>query len=242
MSQSFGIVEEKLHESEFFLTRLGESRRVDYAARFYFSAFVSAARSVTWCLQATMSEVPEFRDWYKSAQDRLKMDPLARLFVEIRNSSQKRGLNPLNRVSLDHLREDLAQQLSGSERGHVLVLPRVHNDEATTLVDALGASELYFTSLVALVFECYEQFRCVVDPQWHFTRENFATNGRTFEDAVSELGFPAGWASSALRAVAEDEAWRILRADQPACGINDLFRKYVGRVIASPDQTSKMGN
>lgn len=159
MSQSFGIVEEKLHESEFFLTRLGESRRVDY-----------------------------------------------------------------------------------SERGHVLVLPRVHNDEATTLVDALGASELYFTSLVALVFECYEQFRCVVDPQWHFTRENFATNGRTFEDAVSELGFPAGWASSALRAVAEDEAWRILRADQPACGINDLFRKYVGRVIASPDQTSKMGN
>lgn len=238
MSQSFGIVEEKLREAQFFLDQLSETRRENLDARFFFSAFVSAARSVTWSLQASMSGVPDFDEWYKSAQNKLRMDALAPLFVEIRNCSQKRGLNPLNRVSLEHLREDLSQQLSGTKRKHVLVLPNPRTGDRTLLVDALQASELYLASLVTLIFECYGKFKCVVDPQWYFTRENFASSGKTFEDAIAELGFPKQWAESARKAVSEEDAWRILRREQPLCGINDLFYKYVGQVIAGPDQTS----
>lgn len=240
MSQSFGVVEEKLREAEFFLGRLRDTRRGTLDARFFFSAFVSAARSVTWSLQASMSGVLGFDEWYKSAQSKLRTDALAPLFVEIRNSSQKRGLNPLNQVTLEHLREDLFQQLSGSGREHVLVLPSKRAGEETLLVDALRVSELYLASLVTLIFECYEKFKCVVDPRWYFTRENFVTNGKTFEDAIAELGFPQEWAASARKAVREEDAWRILRGEQPPCGINDLFDRYVGHVILDPDEASGM--
>jgi hypothetical protein len=170
MSQSFGVVEEKLQEAQFFLDRLCESGRLDLSARFYFSAFVTAARSITLALQATMSGVPGFGAWYESAQATLKADPLAPLFIEIRNVSQHRGLNPLNQVPLHHLREYLATQFSESGCGHVLVLPSAGGGEGASLVDALEVSEKYFASLVSLIFECYEKFKCVVDPKWYFTQ------------------------------------------------------------------------
>ena len=95
MAQSFGIVEEKVREAEFFLEQLRASKRHSFNARCYFSAFVSAARSVSLALQTTMDGVDGFEPWYKSAQARLKTDPLAKFFVEVRNDSIHKGLNPL---------------------------------------------------------------------------------------------------------------------------------------------------
>ncbi len=235
MAQTFGVVEDKLRETEFFLDRLRESSRLSFDARFYFSAFVSAARSVTLSLQATMSGVPGFEPWYQNAQAKLKADPLAPFFIEIRNVSVHKGLNPLNQVTLDHLREDLFCQMHHHKRSHVIVLPDVHAKGSTVLADAVQASTLYFISLVNIVFECYDQFKYVIDPQWYFTRDNFSAMGKTFEDAVAELGFPPAWASCAP---AGGDGWRMLRLQQPACQINDVFRKYVGREIADPDNST----
>ena len=232
MAQSFEVVEAKLREAEFFLNQLSGSSRLSFDAQCYFSAFVSAARSVTDALRATMSGIADFEQWYRGVQAGLKADPLVPLFVEIRNNSVHRGLNPLNRVTLDHLREDLFDQMHQRERSHVLVLPDAHSDTSTVLADAVQASRLYFVSLVNAVFECYDRFKCVVDPQWYFTRENFSAMGKTFEDAVSELGLPSVWASCAP---SEDGGWRALRSQQPSCQINHLFRKYVGKEIAGPD-------
>ena len=106
MAQSFEVVEAKLREAEFFLNQLSGSSRLSFDAQCYFSAFVSAARSVTDALRATMSGIADFEQWYRGVQAGLKADPLVPLFVEIRNNSVHRGLNPLNRVTLDHLRED----------------------------------------------------------------------------------------------------------------------------------------
>lgn len=231
MARSFGFVEEKLCEAEFFLGQLRSSRRESLDARCYFSAFVSAARSVTWVLQASMNGVNGFETWYRIVQAKLKSDPLAPFFVEIRNLSEKTGENPLNRVTLAHLHEDLSNQLRGLNRSHVLVIPRAF-DGATLLADAEQACTLYFTSLVEVTFECYEHFKCVVDPRWYFTRENFVRMGKTFEDAVLDFGLPPAWASCAPGG---EGAWRALRSQQPACQINDLFRKYLGREIAGPD-------
>jgi hypothetical protein len=236
MAQSFGVVEDKLHEAEFFLDQLRVSSRLSFDAQCYFSAFVSAARSVTWVLQATMSGIPGFESWYEVAQAKLKADPLAPFFVEIRNRSEKRGLNPLDQVTLDHLREDLFQQMRQHKRSHVLVLPDAHSKGSTVLADAVQASTLYFTSLVNVVFECHDRFRFVVDPQWYFTQDNFSAMGKTFEDAVVELGFPLAWASCVP---AGDDRWRALRSQQPACQINDLFQKYIGREFASPDEVDR---
>jgi len=66
MAKSFGIVEDKLREAEFFLTKLRESNRFEYESRYYFSAFISAARSVTMVLQKTMKDVDGFTSWYQN--------------------------------------------------------------------------------------------------------------------------------------------------------------------------------
>lgn len=235
MGQSFGVVEDKVREAEFFLDKLSATRRFSSDARFYFSAFVSAARSITNALQASLSDVAGFKKWYQSVQNQLKGDPLTPFFVEIRNGSIHRGLNPLNQTTLSHLREDLFNQMAQRSRPHILVLPSMCGDGSTVLADAVQASTLYFTSLVTVVFECYDKFRCVVDPQWYFTPENFATMGKTFDDAIVELGFPPVWATCAP----EGTGWRVLRRQQQPCQINDIFRKYLGREIAGPDDSGE---
>jgi hypothetical protein len=233
MSSSFGVVEDKVREAEFFLTQLRNTSRLSFEAGCYFSAFVSASRSVTFAMQTSLKGVPGFKDWYHSAQKQLKTDPLAPFFVEIRNEMVHTGANPLNRVSLDHLREDLTRQLHGSCRGHVLVLPDAQRRDSTILVDAVEACEQYFTSLVSVVYECYSEFKTVVDGRWYFTEANFSSMGKTFEDAVIELGFPPTWAACAPGG---PEAWRVIRSQQPACLVNDLFDRFLGKTIPDPDE------
>jgi len=72
----------------------------------------------------------------------------------------------------------------------------------------------------------------VVDPRWYFTRENFESRGKTIEDALEELGFPRTWLSGAI---SETDGWKILRRQQPACLVNDIFWHYIGRTISEPD-------
>jgi hypothetical protein len=232
MSQSFGIVEEKLREAEFFLDELCKAGRLSFQARYFFSAFVSSARTVTLALQATMSDIDGFRDWYEQAQAKLKLDPLARFFVEIRNDSIHKGLNPLDQVTIEHLREDLSLQFRQCRPSHVLILPDQRAENGTVLADADLASSEYFRSLVAVVLDCYERFRNVVDPRWYFTLDNFQTMGKSFGDAIEELGFPHSWASCISD---ETEGWRMLRSQQPTCLINDIFLRFTGRIIPDPD-------
>jgi hypothetical protein len=232
MASSFGAVEDKLFEAEFFLAQLRDTSRLSFEANCYFSAFVSATRSVTFAMQASLKGVPGFKNWYDSAQKQLKTDPLAPFFVEIRNELVHTGVNPLNRVSLDHLREDLTRQLHGDRRGHVLVLPDGHSD-STVLIDAVEACEQYFTSLVSVVYECYSAFKAVVDPRWYFTEANFDSMGKTFEDAVAELGFPPNWAAGIP---VGPQAWRVLRSQQPPCIVNDLFDRLLEKRIPDPDE------
>ena len=235
MALSFGVVEDKLREAEFFLNHLHQASRHSFDSQCFFSAFVSAARSVTLAMQASLKGVPGFDLWYEGIRDQLITDPLAPYFVEIRNDVVHAGINPLNRVSLEHLQEDLSRQLRQQSRSHVLVLPDVKRQDSSVLVDAVQACTVYYSSLVSVVFECYQEFRTVVDPRWYFTQENFDAMGRTLEDAVLELGFPPAWASCAP---AGPGGWKALRLQQPRCQIDDIFHRYLGRTIADPDEVA----
>ncbi len=234
MAQSFGVVEDKLREADFFLDRLCGSNPLSSEARFYFSAFVSTARSVMMVLPVTMSGIKDFRLWFRGVQDRLNADPLGPLFVEIRNDAIHKGFNALNQVPAEHLREYLSDQMYGGGRSHVLVLPNLQST-GSALVDGAQACTIYLKSLVKVVFECYDRFRCVVDPRWYFTSANFEAMGKTFGDAVAEFGFPPQAASCAP---SEQSGWRILRSQQPRNQINEVFQKYIGRQIADPDDPS----
>lgn len=94
MANSFQVVEEKLQETELFLDLLKSSNPRSFENRCYFSAFVSAARSVTFTLQFSMHGVSGFKDWYSGVQESLRADALAPHFVGIRNEIQKKGSEP----------------------------------------------------------------------------------------------------------------------------------------------------
>ena len=234
MATSFGIVEEKTFEAHFFLEKLRDTRVQTSDARFFFSAFVSACRSITFALQVSMHGIPNFSYWYQRVQTQLKLDPLAAYFVEVRNNSIHKGLNPLNTVSIEHLRQYLTVQLSGDFQSDVIVIPTQWEDGSTMLAEATVASTEYFKSLVSIIYQCYDHFKTVVDPRWYFTCENFRSMGKTFEDAVVELGFPSTWASHAPEG---DHRWRVLRRMQPPCQLNQLFRLYLGVIISDPDDS-----
>jgi hypothetical protein len=94
--RSFEIVEDKILESDFFLERLKECKFNMQEARFYFSAFLSSSRSITFCLQASMKDTNGFDKWYIEKQVTLKNNELAKFFLQARNDSQKVGLYHLN--------------------------------------------------------------------------------------------------------------------------------------------------
>lgn len=236
MAHSFGVVEEKLLETEFFLDLFGAAGGHGADSRFFFSAFVSAARSVTVALQFSMKGLDGFEAWYASAQAALRADSLAPHFVEIRNDVQKKGLNRLNLVSLVHLREHLRGQLAGRRPAPVLVLPVSKSGSPTVMMDALEASRSYFRLLVSLVFDAYSRFRTCLDPRWYLTEANFAASGRSLVDALLELGYPPACIDAAPN---EAEAWRALRLQQPPCALNEVFERYLGQRIADPDEAAE---
>ena len=238
MAQSFGVVEDKLHEADFFLDRLAEVRPHSRESRYYFSAFVAAARTVTLSMQTSLSDTNGFQQWYECAQRELKTNALARQFLEIRNTGAHEGRNPLNRIDFANLAASLKKQLAG-DHSHELLLPACGPNKGSILVDAVEASTSYFKLLVRIVFDCYEQFKCAVDPQWYFTESSFSSQGKRFADALAEFGYPQQWADF-MPSV--EDGWRILRSSQPSCGINDLFEKYLGKVITGPDHNATNGS
>jgi hypothetical protein len=232
MPDSFGLVENKILETEYFLGKLRESRHLSFEGSCFFSAFVSASRSVTFSLQAVMKGAAGFEDWYEDARKTLKADPLAKHFIEIRNDVVHKGRNPLNKVTLEHLRESLSRQLHFHDHSHVLVIPDATQNGRSTLAEAVPACTALFASILSIVFECYSHFRTLVDPRWHFTEDNFVANGKTLEDALLELGLPSSWSQCAPPGKG---AWNALRLQQPACPLNPIFQKYLGQVVSDPD-------
>ncbi len=168
MSKSFGIVERKVFEAEFFLNKLNESLYLSFEAECYFSAFLSASRSVTFAMQTCMSGVPEFKEWYKDAQNTLKTDDLARFFIDARNSVVHGDENPLNKAMPGHLKDALKFQQAHRYK-HFLIVQNLHDCDKAVLCDAHAKCLEYFLSLLSIVFDCYSNFKTDIDPKWYFT-------------------------------------------------------------------------
>lgn len=90
----FWLIDGKLREADFFLTKIRAEEDLDIA-RYYFSAFLSAARSVTFALQKCLTGLANFDSWYADRQQQLKKHPTASYFKNIRNEVLHEGLNPL---------------------------------------------------------------------------------------------------------------------------------------------------
>jgi hypothetical protein len=156
MARSFGVVEEKIGEADFFLDRLVEcaEQAAFVEARYYFSAFASAARSVTLALQASLSGVEGFSDWYERWRERLAGDPAAKFFLEARNATQKIGLNPVSGGTTVSIGGSLVRvRFLFAPDGFHPELPAPPGD------DVIAACRRHLEALVELLRECHKSRR-----------------------------------------------------------------------------------
>ncbi|MBN1517639.1 hypothetical protein JXA32_13840 [Candidatus Sumerlaeota bacterium] len=225
--RSIEIVEYKVQQTEFFLCQLRSLDLNIFAAQCYTDAFVSSARTVTLAMQAVISKVPGFGDWYAIQQEMLKQDRLARFFVEYRNVSTKIGDTVVG----------AGDMTVNPEGGHIVRHYFMPIPDLTFVpdVDVVTACEQYFTVLLRIVFNAMLKFKYVLDDRWYFTIENFREMGKSFENALSELGLPSVLVE-AFASLDEADRWKMLRKNQTVgCQINDLFMRYLGVFILGPD-------
>lgn len=218
MSKTFGLVEEKLAESDFFLEKIAESGLNLFEVRCYFSAFVSSARSVTFALQFVMSDIVGFKEWYSEKQQNLKADLNAKFFHAARNESQHTGVNPVSGGSL--------RNLPTGEKAieYYFTHDLFDSKQIVPETDVVSTCRDYMKLLVRIVRDCYQTFGSVIDSAQHYTAENMAKLRLSIEDVEESLGFPRDWTAN----IPDKERIRLLRGQFPEPEIDRLFEKYLG--------------
>jgi len=209
----FELVEAKLAEARFFLEQLEGAGLNVFAARCYFSAFVTAARSVTFVLKAVLAHASGFPEWYQAWERALGSDPVARYLLRQRNKVQKTGETGMS-----------AGSMTRTADGELVVTHYFASEGAEAVEgDVLGACRAYAERLEQVVADARKVFPRETDPDWLFEEENLRSEGLTVEDLEERLGLPRGWTApghaqerldglrdSTIPAMAEHVAHRII--------------------------------
>jgi len=228
MARSISIVEYKVEQARFFLEKIAQCDSNFFAVQCFTDAFASTCRSITFSMQAVISEVDGFKEWYADRMELLKKDTLSQFFNAFRVASIHIGDTVIRGGTsfTDHNGQRKTQHF-------FVAIPDVPDvpDE-----DVLSICTTYFINLLNFVYEAFATFRYQLDDRWYYTEENFRRMGKSFQDAVAELGFPQEWAAAASQ-FPEAEKWRTLRRSQTVgCQLNGAFQLYLGKIIRGPDE------
>lgn len=160
--RSFTRVTDKLREAVFFFRALNDTWD-DSEASYYFSAFLSAARSVTFTLQAVGDDLPGFAPWYATQRAMLEEKPAARFLLLARNESQKIGVAPVKYGGV--------ASHGGWPKGNHFYCRRLYRfDELEKTAieppfgDAVRACREHLGRLALVVRAAYREFQKHVDP------------------------------------------------------------------------------
>jgi hypothetical protein len=220
MGRSFQIVEFKVAETDFFLDKLVETTYTTgfFEARNYLSAFLSASRSISFSIQASISDLDGFNEWYEGHQTKLRQSKIAKYFLEARNHSQKVGYYPLTGAT--RFRDNDGQ-----------LRTKYHFDRQqfdwTPEQDVLTACGDHFKTLLEVVFDCYQKFGLQIDPDQYFTKENLTKMNKTVEDFEEELGFPRGWTD--IEGGTIDDRINAIRRESHYDGVDHILIKHLGK-------------
>jgi len=219
MNHTFDVVDQKVSEAEFFLRKMVEAGSDVFSFQCYLSAYLAAARTSTLALQH-FKHLEGFDVWYVVHQRKLKADRLAKFFLDLRN---------------DHLHGGPYPVAGGSFRGGKALyhFPEVPHSSEYQSADIVTACRNYFVGILEVIYDCYCVLGVQIDPQQHYTKEHFAAQGRTIDDAEIEV---CGWVCTSFIAegLEVDDRWLELRGQVGRCGINHLFKSYLGKVTPQP--------
>jgi len=213
MANNLTILEHKLFETDFFLDKIKESKKsIDTKrhAEYYFSAFLSSSRSVTFVMQSAFSKLPGFTEWYATSQDILKKSELARFFVEARNSSQKEGTTYFN-ITRFYQGET---SFYFSNDGEFKFAPKD---------DMVVSSEQYFGLLLNIVSDFFKQFGDHVDPKKYYSMDKLKERGQTVKQLEYEVWGYDKWTSFGL---SDEKVLDYITTWMYITNIDSLFEKY----------------
>ncbi len=217
-SRGFYFVESKVKEADYFLDMLEGKKHSPDEFSFILNAFASAARSITFSLQSVMSHYPNFEEWYQPRRQQLKENKLAKFFVELRNFTQKVGGAPIMHTGT---------KKNGKEHRYALFFPSEHLGTIPP-GDIVRLAQVYYTAILRIIKQCYEDYAVYVDPRKVFTVEGLLTLGWSIEDLEESCGLPRGWTD-----IDEDipnksqERLRVLRREcQKEEEMEYYFKKY----------------
>ena len=223
MGRSFGIVEQKIEESDFFLTKLEETIKYapfDFEPQYYLSAFASATRSITFTIQASISDLEGFDSWYKEHQNRLRQNKLAKYFLEARNLSQKIGYYLIGGA------KSFKDEYGKSKEKHYFQVFSSKQLEYVPEEDVLTCCKEYYKTLLIVVLDCYKVFGYQIDPELYFTCENLIKTNKTIEDFEEQAGYPRGWTENLGLDI--NQRVELIRNHHPKPTIDWIFEKYLG--------------
>ncbi|WP_309384648.1 hypothetical protein [Cerasicoccus frondis] len=217
MEKTFDTVDMKVAEAEFFLRKMAGCGFDLEEFQFYFSAYLSASRTVTLALQQ-FKDLDGFEAWYAPHQEKLKKNQTAKFFLNTRNSHVHGGGYPIR---------------GGSSHGRTHTFHFFdydHNDVELGDDDVLARSRSFFLSLIEIVYDCYVELGPQIDPQQFYTKEHF---GGSIDQAEAQI---YGWIMTSFidEGFSEDDRWSELRSRLDSCKINHLFKAYLGKVTPQP--------
>jgi len=182
-SRGFYLVADKFGEADYFLELLREKEGHHKEFEYALSAFASAARSITFSLQAVMSKYPEFSEWYTPKQELLKKNKLAKFFLDLRNHLQKVGSVPM---------ASSGSILNGVFFNDTEFVP-IPEIKMVPVGNVVKLAELYLIDVLIVLKECYRDFSVYVDPRVIFTLDGLIELGWSVEDLEEALGFERGY-------------------------------------------------
>lgn len=213
VANNLTILEHKLFETDFFLDKIKECKKnteTHRQAEYYFSAFLSSSRSVTFVMQSAFSKLPGFTEWYSGTQDILKKSEIARFFVEARNSNQKEGLTYFN-----------ITRLYQGEVSFYFVNDGEFKFAPTD--DIVDASEQYFRLLLSIVSDFFIQFGDHVDPKKYYSKDKLIERGQTVKQLEYEVWGYNKWTSFGL---SDEKVLDYITNWMYITNIDSLFDKY----------------
>lgn len=213
--RGFYLVADKIDEADFFIGKMKSCPPYEIEFRHYLSAFVSAARSVTFTMQFVMAKYPGFDAWYPARRERLAANKLARFFVTLRNESEKRGVIWTEESGCIHEEGvSFSRTFTSGPGSDLSEFPNV---------EVVEACEQYLRIILSVVSECYRDFADYVDPRRLFTIDGLAALRWTIEDLEECLGFPRGYTNIPWNSDDKDE--QRLRALEGSAGFDELFEE-----------------
>lgn len=183
-NKSFQLVELKIAETHYFYTKLTDDDIKAFHKQFYFSAFISAARSITFCNQYVYSDIKGFKEWWENLiSNFVTKNNILNSFNHMRVDAIHKGINPLA-FNMEFLYFE--------NKSDIMYI--FENENVTTMIDALCQCKEYLLVLLFISFEVYIKWGKIIDSDEYVKHNNWIDLGRILNRNVfNYMGVPHNW-------------------------------------------------